>query len=72
MKNIFFVYNSRKDNILTTVREVLDYLKNKNVNIYSDCNIISEQYSLLLTQSPLCSHEASDKERKQSLGPYLS
>ena len=46
MKNVFFVYNSRKDNILTTVGEVLDYLKNKDVNIYSDCNIISEQYSL--------------------------
>ena len=56
MKNVFFVYNSRKDNILTTVGEVLDYLKNKDVNIYSDCKIISEQYSLKIINEDTLNH----------------
>ena len=46
MKNIFFVYNSSKDNILTTVNDVLNFLKTKEVNIFVECEDISQKYSL--------------------------
>ena len=46
MKNIFFVYNSSKEEIYSTVKEVLEFLKSKDVNIYTECEKIKDQYSL--------------------------
>lgn len=46
MKNIFFVYNSSKENVDITVSEVLTFLKSKNLNIYVECENIKEKYDL--------------------------
>ena len=46
MKNIFFVYNSSKEEIYSTVKEVLEFLKSKDVNIYTECEKIKDEYSL--------------------------
>ena len=46
MTNIFFVYNSSKEEINTIVMEVLDFLKSKNLNIYTECEVLKDKYSL--------------------------
>lgn len=46
MKNIFFVYNSSKENVLTTVKEVLDFLKQKDVCVYSESEEVCKEFSL--------------------------
>ena len=46
MKNIFFVYNSNKSNVLSTVKEVLDFLKKTDLEIYTECSEICNEFSL--------------------------
>ena len=46
MKYIFFVYNSKKDNCLNTVNEVLTFLMSKDVDIFVECKDLSQKYSL--------------------------
>lgn len=46
MKNIFFVYNSSKENILPTVKDILEFLKSREVNVYVESLDISNLYNL--------------------------
>ena len=46
MRNIFFVYNSSKENALTIASEVITFLKSKDLTIYVECEKISKDYNL--------------------------
>ena len=46
MKNIFFVYNSSKEGINAAVKEVLEFLKSKEINIYTECSKVKAEYNL--------------------------
>lgn len=46
MKNIFFVYNDKKENVYPIVSDIINYLKGKNLNIYVECLHLAQKYYL--------------------------
>ena len=52
--NVFLVVNNNKDVNFTLTEEIVAYLCNKNVNIYSDDKVLINKFSLLeLTEDKL-------------------
>lgn len=48
MNNILFIFNSKKDNDLFYTNKIINYLKNKNVNVYSENNQLADELGIKL------------------------